>query len=185
MVYSEQFTATDVWWLMGRWCTDMRLAVWVEAEPGLEWHAPGRSHSIIIQPLFSLLKKKAKCGQGSNHRFTPVGRPTRLLVSFSSRVSYSGTGPLLCTSYPSDEILEWVSNSYFLNGRTQTAEREKRSPLSVFRNLSHGAHKTWRRWNWQYCGCNTLWDVRNTKGRTKRKHTMQWLQFPLPLFQKL
>lgn len=77
-------------------------------------------------PILSCGKKKVKCGKGSNHLLTPVGQPSRLLASFSSRVSYSGSGSLLRLPYPSDEILEWVSNSYFLKERTQTAEREKR-----------------------------------------------------------
>lgn len=70
--------------------------------------------------------KNVKCGQGSNHLLTPVGQPSRLQASFSSHVSYSGSDSLPCLPYPSDEILEWVSNSYFLKERTQTAEREKR-----------------------------------------------------------
>lgn len=102
----------------------------------LDWLGGGGALVGVTYPWYELLHhnptpilssgKKVKCGQGSNHLLTPVGQPSRLLASFSSRVSYSGSGSLLRLPYPSDEILEWVSNSYFLKEGTQTAEREKR-----------------------------------------------------------
>lgn len=102
----------------------------------LGWLGGGGALAKVTYPRYDLLHhnptpilscgKKVKCGQGSNHLLTPVGQPSRLLASFSSRVSYSGSDSPLRLPYPSDEILEWVSNSYFLKERTQTAEKEKR-----------------------------------------------------------
>lgn len=102
----------------------------------LGWLSGGGTLVGVTYPWYELLHhnptpilssgKKVKCAQGSNHLLTPVGQPSRLLASFSSRVSYSGSSSLLRLPYPSDEILEWVSNSYFLKEGTQTAEREKR-----------------------------------------------------------
>lgn len=75
-------------------------------------------------------EKTAKCGEGSNHLLAPVGRPARLPANFSSHVSCSGTSPRRPQPDQSDETLEWASNSYFLNERTQT---EKKTPsLSIF-----------------------------------------------------
>lgn len=87
-------------------------------------------------------EKTAKCGEGSNHLLAPVGRPARLPANFSSHVSCSGTSPRWPWPDQSDETLEWASNSYFLNERTQT---EKKTPsLSIFCETKgrYGADKT-------------------------------------------
>lgn len=82
-------------------------------------------------PLPHKEEKTAKCGEGSNHLLAPVGRPARLPANFSSHVSCSGTSPRRPWPDQSDEALEWASNSYFLNERTQM-ETKKTPSLSIF-----------------------------------------------------
>lgn len=82
-------------------------------------------------------EKTAKCGEGSNHLLAPVGRPARLPANFSSHVSCSGTSPRRPWPDQSDEALEWASNSYFLNERTQM-EKKKHHPSAFFVKLSEG-----------------------------------------------